>query len=148
MPDKVGGGSPSFNKLKEIAANQATTIKQQDQIRSNLDKQTDMKRQQLELDIAQFEAAKHADLRHELRQCIDFAINSLPWWNRGTSKVVDRATEYLLAVRKETAKHVAMDVLAQKIQEENKPIEEVKAETEKVLDGIMADRETAEMETV
>jgi hypothetical protein len=128
---------PTFKKLQEIAQNQTTTIKQQDQIRSNLDKQTDMKRQQLELDIAQFEAAKHADLRHELRQCIDFAINSLPWWNRGTSKVVDRATEYLLAVRKETAKHVAMEVLAKKIQTES--LEEFMAETEELLDGIIGE---------
>ena len=148
MSDKERGGSPSFNKLKEIAANQAVTIKQQDEIRNNLDKQTAMKRQQLELDYAQFEAAKHADLRHDLKQAVDFAIRTLPFWNRSPKAIVNRATEILLAIRKETAKHVAMDVLAQKIREENKPIEEVKADTEKVLDGIMADRETAEMETV
>ena len=119
MSDKERGGSPSFNKLKEIAANQAVTIKQQDEIRNNLDKQTAMKRQQLELDYAQFEAAKHADLRHDLKQAVDFAIRTLPFWNRSPKAIVNRATEILLAIRKETAKHVAMDVLASKIRDES-----------------------------
>ncbi len=139
---------PTLKKLQEIAQNQTRTIKQQDEIRNNLDQQTAMKRQQLELDYAQFEAAKHADLRHDLKQAADFAIRTLPFWNRSPKAIVNRATEILLAIRKETAKHVAMDVLAGKIQAENKPIEEVKTDTEKVLDGIMADRETAEMETL
>ena len=147
MSDKERGGSPSFNKLKEIAANQAVTIKQQDEIRNNLDKQTAMKRQQLELDYAQFEAAKHADLRHDLKQAVDFAIRTLPFWNRSPKAIVNRATEILLAIRKETAKHVAMDVLASKIRDESqKDVEIVDKVIEKVAEASGMDREGAEME--
>lgn len=139
-------GEPSFKKVAQLTRESATIARQNEEIVANQLKEIQMKAQYLEIERMKFEADKHADIKHDLKQCIDFALTSLPWWRRSPRTVVDRATEFLLIIKRETAKHVAMDVLAQKIQAENKPIEEVKADTEKVLDGIMADRETAEME--
>lgn len=138
----------SFAELRKIAANQATTIKQQNEILANQNQDLQMKQRQFEIERMQFEAGKHADISHNFLQAADFAIRTLPFWNRGPKAICNRATSILLAIRKETAKHIAMEVLAQKIH--NKPIEEVKAETEKVLDGIIGDpqfkEEGAEME--
>ena len=139
-------GEPSFKKVAQLTRESATIARQNEEIVANQLKEIQMKAQYLEIERMKFEADKHADIKHDLKQCIDFALTSLPWWRRSPRTVVDRATEFLLIIKRETAKHVAMDVLASKIQAENKPIEEVKADTEKVLDGIMADRETAEME--
>jgi len=137
---------PSFKKISQMTRDTAEIAKQNQEIADNVLKELQLKAQYLEIERMKFEADKHADIKHDLKQCIDFALTSLPWWRRSPRTVVDRATEFLLMLKRETAKHVAMDVLAQKIQEENKPIEQIKADTEKVLDGIMADRETAEME--
>ena len=117
-----------------------------------------MKAQYLEIERMKFEADKHADIKHDLKQCIDFALTSLPWWRRSPRTVVDRATEFLLMLKRETAKHVAMDVLASKIREESAEKEiptssiELEAKTinidEKgnaVIHATM-DREGAEME--
>lgn len=139
-------GEPSFKKVAQLTRESATIARQNEEIVANQLKEIQMKAQYLEIERMKFEADKHADIKHDLKQCIDFALTSLPWWRRSPRTVVDRATEFLLIIKRETAKHVAMDVLASKIQAENKPIEEVKADTEKILDGIMADRETAEME--
>lgn len=127
----------SFAELRQIAAKQTETIRQQNEILASQNRELQMKAQHLEMERMQYEASKHADIRHQVNQAADFAIRTLPFWNRGPKAIVNRATEILLAIRNETAKHVAMDVLAQKIQEENKPIEDVKAETEKVLDEII-----------
>lgn len=139
-------GEPSFKKVAQLTRESATIARQNEEIVANQLKEIQLKAQYLEIERMKFEADKHADIKHDLKQCIDFALTSLPWWRRSPRAVVDRATEFLLIIKRETAKHVAMDVLAQKIREENKPIEEVKADTEKILDGIMADRETAEIE--
>lgn len=136
----------SFAELRQIAAKQTETVRQQNEILANQNREVQMKKQQLEIERMQFEAGKHAEIKHQFNQMADFAIRTLPWWNRSPKVIADRATELMLTLKREVAKHVAMDVLAQKIQEENKPIEQIKADTEKVLDGIMADRETAEME--
>lgn len=157
----------SFAELKKVAANQATTIRNENQILANQRQELAIKKAQLEMEVDRFEEAKNAELKHLVLQCSDFAIRTLPFWNRSPRRVVDRATEFLLMLKRETAKHVAMDVLTQKVQEEG--IDKVKAETEKVLDGIIGqvetvsmdkdgkivaihattpDRETAEMETV
>lgn len=161
------GQEKSFAELRQIAAKQTETVRQQNEILANQNREVQMKKQQLEIERMQFEAGKHGEIKHQFNQMCDFAIRTLPFWNRSPKAICNRATELLLAIRKEVAKHIAMDVLAQKIQTENRPIEEVKAETEKVLDGIvgqvdtvsmgkdgkiigihatMADRETAEME--
>jgi hypothetical protein len=137
---------PSFKKIAQLSRESATIAKQNEEMHKVAMEEVRLKAQYLEIERMKFEADKHADIKHDLKQCIDFAINSLPWWRRSPRTVVDRATEFLLMLKRETAKHVAMDVLASKIREENKPIEQIKADTEKVLDGIMADRETAEME--
>lgn len=139
---------PSFKKVAQLTRDSATIAKQNEEIHKVAMEEVKLKAQYLEIERMKFEAEKHAEIRHDLKQCIDFALTSLPWWRRSPRVVVDRATEFLLILKRETAKHVAMDILAKKIHEENKPIEEVKAEAEKVLDGILADRENVEMETV
>lgn len=151
----------SFSELKRIAANQTQTIRQQNEILANQNKEVMIKKQQLEMEKMQYEASKYADIRHQVNQCVDFALKSLPWWNRSPKAVVDKASEFLLTIKKETAKHVAMEMMAQRI------TEETKADTEKVLDGIIVntvstdtngrtaihatlkpDRENTEMETL
>ena len=169
------GQEKSFAELRQIAAKQTETVRQQNEILANQSREVQMKKQQLEIERMQFEAGKHAEIKHQFNQMADFAIRTLPWWNRSPKVIADRATELMLTLKREVAKHVAMDVLAQKIQEENKPIEQIKADTEKVIDEVigtvntvstddkgntaihatvngldvhatMADRETAEME--
>lgn len=129
----------SFAQLKQIGANQQTTIKQQQEILTNQHKELQMKQRQLEIERMQFDAGKHADISHNFLQMSDFAIRTLPFWNRSPKAIAERATELMLTLKRETAKHIAMEVLAQKIQEENKPIEEVKAETEAKLDEIISE---------
>lgn len=106
-----------------------------------------MKKQQLEIERMQFEAGKHAEIKHQFNQMADFAIRTLPWWNRSPKAIADRATEFLLMLKRETAKHVAMDVLASKIREEGqKDAEIVDKVVEKVAEVSGMDREGAEME--
>lgn len=126
---------PSFKKISQMTRDTAEIAKQNQEIADNVLKELQLKAQYLEIERMKFEADKHADIKHDLKQCIDFAINSLPWWRRSPRTVVDRATEFLLMLKLETAKHVAMDVLAQKIQTES--LEQFTADTEKVLDEVI-----------
>lgn len=119
MSDEPKVGTPSFKKLSQVAANQTVTIRQQNEILANQAKDLQMKAQQLEMERMQFEASRNADIRHQVNQCCDFAIRSLPWWNRSPKAVVDRASTLLLTIKHETAKHVAMEIMAQKIHEES-----------------------------
>ena len=119
MSDDPKVGTPSFKKLSQVAANQTVTIRQQNEILANQAKDLQMKAQQLEMERMQFEASRNADIRHQVNQCCDFAIRSLPWWNRSPKAVVDRASTLLLTIKHETAKHVAMEIMAQKIHDES-----------------------------
>ena len=149
MSDKL-----SFAELKKISANQAQTIRNENAILDNQRQDLSIKKAQLEMERQHYNDSKHADLRHEIWQCVDFAIRSLPWWRRSTRTVVDRATEYLLTIRSEVGKHAAMEAMAQKLVAEDaaaklspEQVAEVKADAEKTLDEVIgADRETAEME--
>jgi hypothetical protein len=125
-------GIKTMAEMKQIAKNQSETIRQQNEILANQTKDLQMKAQQ-------FEASRNADIRHQVNQCVDFALKSLPWWNRSPKAVVDRASTLLLTIKHEAAKHVAMEIMAQRIQEEvsNEPA---------VVDEITMDREGAEME--
>lgn len=165
----------SFAELRQIAAKQTETVRQQNEILANQNREVQMKKQQLEIERMQFEAGKHAEIKHQFNQMADFAIRTLPWWNRSPKVIADRATELMLTLKREVAKHIAMDVLAQKIQTES--LEKFTVDTEKVIDEVigtvntvstddkgntaihatvngldvhatMADRETAEMETL
>lgn len=106
-------------EMKQIAKNQSETIRQQNEILANQAKDLQMKAQQLEMERMQFEVSRNADIRHQVNQCCDFAIRSLPWWNRSPKAVVDRASTLLLTIKHETAKHVAMEIMAQKIHDES-----------------------------
>lgn len=128
-------GEPSFKKIAQLSRESATIAKQNEEMHKVAMEEVRLKAQYLEIERMKFEADKHADIKHDLKQCIDFAINSLPWWRRSPRTVVDRATEFLLMLKRETAKHVAMDVLAQKIQTES--LEQFTADTEKVLDEVI-----------
>ena len=149
MSDEPKVGTPSFKKMTQVAANQTVTIRQQNEILANQAKDLQMKAQQLEMERMQFEASRNADIRHQVNQCFDFAIRSLPWWNRSPKAVVDRASTLLLTIKHETAKHVAMEIMAQKIQEESFQLTKEQAEDEKIVAaGIpdSMDREGAEIE--
>lgn len=128
-------------EMKQIAKNQSETIKQQNEILANQAKDLQMKAQQLEMERMQFEVSRNADIRHQVNQCCDFAIRSLPWWNRSPKAVVDRASTLLLTIKHETAKHVAMEIMAQKIHEES-----MKANEPAAVEEISMDREGAEIE--
>ena len=141
MSDDPKVGTPSFKKLSQVAANQTVTIRQQNEILANQAKDLQMKAQQLEMERMQFEASRNADIRHQVNQCCDFAIRSLPWWNRSPKAVVDRASTLLLTIKHETAKHVAMEIMAQKIHDES-----MKANEPAVVEEVTMDREGAEIE--
>ena len=149
-------GIKTMAEMKEIAKNQTKTIQQQNEIIANQHKDLQIRKQQLEFEIAQFNESKFADIRHQVNQMVDFAIRSLPWWRRSTRTVVARATEYLLTIRSEVGKHAAMEAMAQKLVAEDaaaklspEQVAEVKADAEKTLDEVIgADRETTEMEQV
>lgn len=137
----------SFAELKKVAANQATTIRNENQILANQRQELAIKKAQLEMEVGRFEEAKNAELKHLVLQCSDFAIRTLPFWNRSPKAICNRATELLLAIRKEVAKHVAMDVLASKIRDESqKDVEIVDKVIEKVAEASGMDREGAEIE--
>lgn len=146
----------SYEKLSKIAANQTITIRQQDEIRANLDAQTAQGRQKLALEREIFNHEKQADLRHDFKQMCDFAIRTLPFWNRSPKAIANRATELMLTLKSELGKHAAMEAMAQKLVAEDaaaklspEQVAEVKADAEKTLDEVIgADRETAEMEQV
>lgn len=143
-------GIKTMAEMKQIAKNQSETIKQQNEILANQAKDIQMKAQQLEMERIRFEASRNADIHHQVNQCVDFAIRSLPWWNRSVKSVVNRSTEYLFTIRKEVAKHVAMEVMAQKIHDESVQLTKEQAEDEKIIAaGIpdTMDREGAELET-
>jgi len=135
----------SFAELRKIAANQATTIKNENQILANQKHELTLKKMQLEAEIDKFEEQKHAELKHLFLQSCDFAIRTLPWYRRSPEAIVSRATEILSSIRRETAKHVAAAIMANKIAEDarQKPIEEIKDDTVKVLDGIIGDEVVA-----
>jgi len=111
----------SFAELEKISRKQSETIKQQNEILNNQRAQLKGQEQNLEMQRMAFEQEKFADTRHQVNQCVDFAIRSLPWWKRSTKNVVNLASEYLLTIKRETAKHVAVAQLAMEaLQEENK----------------------------
>lgn len=124
---------PSFNELKRIAANQAETIKQQNDILANQQKDLRNKQMGLEMERMRFDESKHADIRHQFNQSWDFAIRSLPWWRRGTKTVANRATEIMLSIRREAAKHIAMQEMERKLAEE--ALEKEAAEKFKLSDN-------------
>lgn len=113
MPEK------SFAELKRIAANQAETIKRENEIIANQQKELQLRQQKLEMERVQYQQAKNADIHHQVNQCVDFAIRSLPWWKLSTKNVIKLANEYFFAIRHEVAKHVALDMLANKTVEES-----------------------------
>lgn len=135
----------SFAELEKISRKQSETIKQQNEILDNQRRDLRIKEQQIEMQRIAFENEKYAETRHQVNQCVDFALKALPWWKRSTENVINRATEMLFAIRKETAKHVAMAKL------EEQSIEAPKeAEKEAVIRDISSPQppreEGAEME--
>ena len=111
----------SFAELEKISRKQSETIKQQNEILNNQRAQLKGQEQSLEMQRMAFEQGKFADTRHQVNQCVDFAIRSLPWWKRSTKNVVNLASEYLLTIKHETAKHVSLANLAMaSIMEETK----------------------------
>lgn len=102
----------SFAELEKISRKQSETIKQQNEILANQRAQLKGQEQNLEMQRMAFEQEKFADTRHQVNQCVDFAIRSLPWWKRSTKNVVNLASEYLLTIKHETAKHVSLANLA------------------------------------
>lgn len=108
----------SYEKLSKIAANQTVTIRQQNEILENQRTELRNAKMGLEMERMRFDESKHAAIHHQVNQCVDFAIRSLPWWKRSTRTVVDRASEYLLTIKHEAGKHVAMDVLTQRLEDE------------------------------
>lgn len=116
----------SFAELEKISRKQSETIKQQNEILANQRAQLKGQEQSLEMQRMAFEQEKFADTRHQVNQCVDFAIRSLPWWKRSTKNVVNLASEYLLTIKHETAKHVAL----QKLQEMQLETEEKQVEPE------------------
>lgn len=132
-------------EMKQIAKNQSETIKQQNEIMANQARDLQMKAHQLEMERMQFEASRNADIRHNFLQMCDFAIRSLPWWKRSTKNVIDRATEYYIDIKREAAKHIAMEKLMQPVPQE---VQEAQKEAlENIADSIDGmDRESAELE--
>lgn len=128
---------PSFKKVAQLNQKTAEVAQQNDEMLKLAMQDVQLKKQHLDMERMAFEQEKYADIRHQVNQMCDFAIRTLPFWNRSPKAICNRATELLFAIKRETAKHIAMEVLSQKIQEENKPIEEVKAETEAKLDEII-----------
>ena len=110
--------NPSFKKISQLTAESTKIARQNEEIAANQLRDIQMKAQYLEIERMKFEAEKHSDIRHQVNQCVDFAIRSLPWWKRSTRTVVDRASEYLLTIKHEVGKHVAMDVLTQRLENE------------------------------
>ncbi len=122
---------PSFKKISQLTAESTKIARQNEEIAANQLRDIQMKAQYLEIERMKFEAEKHADIRHQVNQCVDFAIRSLPWWKRSTRTVVDRASEYLLTIKHEVGKHVAMDVLTQRLEDEKQAEEQ--AQDEKII---------------
>ena len=59
-----------------------------------------------ELQLKQFQESINREVRREIDQCYDFALKSLPWWNRGKKAVEKRALELLKDIRMNTVQAI------------------------------------------
>jgi len=73
------------------------------------EKDLEIRKAHFELQVKQLEEQINRECRREIDQCYDFAIKSLPWWNRSPKAVERRALKFLLDIRANTIALVESD---------------------------------------
>lgn len=101
-------GEKSFAELRKIAAAQQEEIKKQDEITKALNQQVRAAQTANELRLQEINRQLHLELRRTVEQTVDFALRSLPWWNRSLPAVMKRAAKMDQAIKAETLRLVAL----------------------------------------
>lgn len=97
----------SFAELRKIAAALEKSGQRQNEAFEMQTKQLQNAELQLEVKRKNFALSQNADVRRVVEQTVDFALRSLPWWNRSISSVMKRAALYENAIKAETLKIVS-----------------------------------------
>lgn len=102
----------SLRTAKQIADDGKKVVDNQIKMIEIRSKELDNQERAINLQLMRMDAAFQSDTRTIVQQSVDFAIHSLPWWNRGLNSVMKRAREYSNAISSETMKIVAIHQLA------------------------------------
>lgn len=141
-------GEPTFKALRAIEAqlnNRNNTqnaqheqrLKEFDVMRDTNQKELEIMRQKLYVEVEQFRMAHHGEIRRGIEVALDLAVRSLPWWKRGLKNVKARTAEYMTEVREMVSAEAARVNAEVEAEAERTRVRDEKARLQAEHDKIM-----------